>query len=112
LKLTKNKIYGILYARFICFNSFTTIMIFFQLIGLLLFLVVLYILYPSDAQDEQKGGDVTDEKDYDRVLRNENRSVPGKKKWRSRIPYARLIREVVYFIGPVLSEKESKNIRR
>jgi hypothetical protein len=83
-------------------------MIFFQLLGLLFFLVVLYILYPSYAQDEKAGGDVTDEKDYDRVLRNQKHPFSSRKKWRSKIPYAQLIREVVYFTGPVLSEKGIK----
>jgi len=83
-------------------------MIFFQMIVVLLFLVVLYIFLPSDSQDEQRSGDGMNEKNYERVLRNENNLFSSRKKWRSKIPYAQLIREVVYFTGPVLSEKGIK----
>jgi hypothetical protein len=50
----------------------------------------------------------SDKKNYDRLLKNGGRISGNKKVWRSRVPYSRLIREMVYFTRPILAEKKIK----
>jgi len=71
--------------------------------------VVDWLLEDSKNKTTTEDPENLDKKNYDRLLKKTKRWSLNKKVWRSKIPYARLISEIVYFTKPILREKKIKN---
>ena len=71
----------------------------------LILCVVSSLFVDSKKESSTHQPENASERNYDRLLKNDGRIKGNKKRWHSTVPYAKLIREMVYFTKPILMEK-------